>query len=224
MIWLDAAARVVLLDPDVEKYYMSMKKPHIQEFYGKIIKDIMKRNDTQIDYVELGPHFETASKIRNLPTAHAVRSLAVLQVRKGIGSTLKEEIALSDKLEKMLGKETYMQIFFTDEERRRYKSAHEKYQVIKNSSDPMVKRVLSDLDPQKIYDSYKYKVRGKVFNAQGVEELLSDKTLPKKQRLYLIYNLDKVKRDEDSPEDFEGSIEINYKEWILAKFEEIIDD
>lgn len=201
-----------------------MKENPMTKFYASMISQLMRANDTQVDYVELGPHFDTANQVRNLPTAHAIRSLAVLQVRKGIGSSVKEEVQLSDKLEGLLGRDAYIQIFFTDEEARRYRSALDRYQVIKDSSDPMVKKVLKDLDPQKIYDSYKYKVRGKVFDAKGVEELLSDKNLPKKQRLYLIYNLDKVRPGEDSDEDFEGSIEINYKEWILAKFEEIIDD
>lgn len=127
-----------------------------------------------------------------------------------------ENIRISDELEKMLGREGFIKVFFTGDEKSSYYSAVDKYKHIEDSSEPKVRAYLDELNPEKLYNHYKYKIRYKYFARDGVEKILASPMIGKKQKQFLIFNLDQL----DSEEGKDGQIEINFKEWIYSQMKD----
>lgn len=143
--------------------------------------------------------------------------ISIRSIRGAIGRStfrstkpLQEEIDLSNELEDFFGREKYMELFFDKDEIAAYKSAVSKYPAIRDSENPKVQALKDELNPEKLYKVFKYKPRIKYFTEEGVRKMLESPHITKRDKKFLVFNLDQVQDD--------GRIEINYKEMIYNNF------
>lgn len=123
---------------------------------------------------------------------------------------LEEEMRLSDELESFLGKEKFIELFFTEEEKASYNSAKERYKVIAESKKPEIIALQDELDPERLYKAYKYKPRLRWFTEEGVRKMLENPHITKRDKKFFVFNLDQVQDG--------GWIEVDYKELIYNNF------
>ena len=112
----------------------------------------------------------------------------------------KEDRAMYDELEAVLGKDKFAELFFTDQDYYRWTSAVKKLGRLKSSRSKF--RLMNEFNPDETYNLYKYEKTYRKFDKQAMEAILANPESPKNLKKFIQFNLD------------QDMIMIDYKKFI----------
>ena len=170
-------------------------------------KSLIRREGLTLDHVK---NIATLKRVFDMAKLSKIIKSDLLNSTDDVINSFEEEKKISDELENFLGEKTYIDLFFTKEQKMYIASARTTYEELKNINKSEVKKLLIELDPDKLYQSYKYMPNIKTFDEIGVRKMMENPEISKAEKKFLAFNLDKVSDG--------GIISLNFKELIYNRF------